>query len=85
MLSVHSHILLFLGITLSIVAIHLDASWLFYLIVAYMAVMHFLSLRNFYGNPWLGVAWRYIALTVLYLLLLLIFLIAAVLGTFLLI
>jgi hypothetical protein len=50
-----------------------------------MAVMHFLSLRNFYGNPWLGVAWRYIALTVLYLLLLLIFLIAAVLGTFLLI
>jgi hypothetical protein len=82
---VHTHILLFLGITLSIVAIHINAEWLFYLIMIYMAVMHFMSLRNFYGNPWMGVVWRYISLTVLYLLLLLIFLIAAVLGTFLLI
>jgi hypothetical protein len=81
-LSVHSHILLFTGFTLSIAAIHLDQEWLFYLIVSYLAVMHFLSLRNFYGNPWPGVAWRYILLTAIYLLLLLAFLIGAVMLTF---
>lgn len=80
--SVHAHSLLFLGLTVGIWLSRLQSHWPFNLLIWSLFIAHPVGLRNFYGNTWPGVIWRYLALTAAYFVLVFAFMVGVVILGF---
>jgi len=80
-LSVHEHILLFLGLLLSILFIQLGFQGGVASTLIALGLLHFLAVKNFYSAGFWATLWRYLILSLFYFLLLgLFFVLAAILS-----